>query len=460
MTTTQQVINIRPQPGPQEAFLATPADIAFYGGAAGSGKSYATILDPLRHVHRPGYRAVMFRREMTRLVGSGSLWEESQGIYPLLGAASRMSPVLEWRWPSGAIIEMRHLQHDKDKHAHQGKQYAAAFFDEITEFEESQFWYLMGRLRTTSGVKPYARGTCNPDPDSWVRRFIDWWIGPNGQPNLERSGVIRHFARVGDEIVWGDTKQQLLDENPTVEPGDPQTFTYIAARLEDNPALTDKDPTYRARLRALPFVDRERLLGGNWNIRAAAGLLFKRQWVEVIDAAPAGITSVRAWDFAGTAVTPQSPDPDWTVGTKVGRGADPEHYVLDAVRMRGTPSQVKELFIRTALADGPSVIQVIPQDPGEAGKTLAQQRMTLPELQGIAVRTVRPTGSKVARFTQASSLAERGLLKFVRGAWNDWVFADLEGFPDAAHDDTADSLSDGVNHCPAPSTWGVKGAAA
>src|SRR5690606_21698194 len=143
---TLETVEIRPQPGPQEMFLATAADIAFYGGSAGSGKSFATVIDPLRHVHRPGFRGVMFRREMTRLIGAGSLWEETQRIYPLLGAASRMSPVLEWRWPSGAVIEMRHLQHDKDKHAHQGKQYAGIYFDEVTEFEEAQFWYLISRL--------------------------------------------------------------------------------------------------------------------------------------------------------------------------------------------------------------------------------------------------------------------------------------------------------------------------
>lgn len=460
MTLARPIVEIRPQPGPQEAYLATSADIAFYGGSAGSGKSFATVIDPLRHVHRSGFRAVMFRREMTRLIGAGSLWEESQGIYPLLGAKDRMSPVLEWRWPSGASIEMRHLQHEKDKHAHQGKQYAAEYFDEVTEFEEAQFWYLISRLRTTSGVRPYARGTCNPDPDSWVRKLIDWWIGPDGLAIPERSGVIRWFARVGDELVWADTSEQLLAEHPTVEPTDPLSFTFISARLEDNPALTAKDPSYRARLRALPLVERERLLGGNWNIRHSAGLLFKRQWCDVLNRAPDGLTIVRAWDFAGTPVSQASPDPDWTVGTKIGRGSDPEHYALDAVRLRGSPSEVRDLFIRTALADGPNVVQVIPQDPGEAGKTLAQQRATFPELRGIAVRVVRPTGDKVTRFTQASSLAEQGLLKVVRGAWNDWWFADLEAFPDAPHDDTTDSVSDAINHVPAPSSFAVKGATA
>lgn len=464
MTQSAPVIEIRPQPGPQEAFLATPADVAFFGGAAGGGKSWALLLEPVRHIENPRFGGVIFRREFTQISQEGGLWEKSEELYHLLGAEPNQGKV-RWVFPAGARMRFAHMQHESDKFKYQGGEMAYIGLDELTHFSEGQFFYLVSRNRSTSGVRPYIRATCNPDPDSWVRRFIDWWIGPDGYAIPERSGVIRWFARVGDDIVWADTREQLLEENPTVEPDDALSFTFILSRLKDNPALLEKDPSYRAKLRVLPKVERERLLGdeergGNWNIRAAAGLLFKRQWVELIDQAPEGITAVRAWDFAGTPVTPSSPDPDWTVGTKVGRGKGPEHYVLDAVRLRGSPSQVEELFIRTALADGPSVVQVIPQDPGEAGKTLAQKRSTLEELQKISVKVVRPTGDKVTRFTHASSLAEQGLLKVVRAPWNDWFFSDLEAFPDATHDDTADALSDAINHVPAPSTFRVRGATA
>lgn len=463
-TAAPTVIEIRPQPGPQEAFLASPADIVFYGGAAGGGKTWSVLMEPVRHIHNPEFGGVIFRREFTQISQEGGLWEKSEELYSLLGAEPNQSK-MRWRFPAGARMRFAHMQHETDKFKYQGGELAYIGFDELTHFSEGQFFYMVSRNRSTSGVRPYIRATCNPDPDSWVRRFIDWWIGEDGYAIPERSGVVRWFARPDEEIVWADTREQLLDENPTVEPEDALSFTFILSRLKDNPALTEKDPSYRAKLRVLPRVERERLLGdeekgGNWNVRAAAGLLFKRQWVEVIDHVPAGITAVRAWDFAGTPVTQQSQDPDWTVGVKVGRAKAPEHYVLDAVRLRGSPSQVEELFIRTALADGPSVIQVIPQDPGEAGKTLAQKRSTLSELQAISVRVVRPTGDKVTRFTHASSLSEQGLLKVVRAPWNDWFFSDLEAFPDAKHDDTADATSDAVNHVPEPSGWGVKGAAA
>lgn len=457
-------IEIRPQPGPQEAFLASAADLVIYGGSAGGGKTWSLLMEPLRHINNRNFGAVIFRRTFEQITQEAGLWDKSEEIYPLLAARPNLTRRL-WRFPQGARIRFAHLQHEKDALNYQGGEIALLMFDELTHFTERMFFYLTSRNRSKSGVRPYIRCTCNPDPDSWVRKFIDWWIGPDGYAIPERSGVIRWHARVGEEIVWADSKAELLEQHPTLEPDDAASATFILSRLKDNKALTEADPGYRARLRRLPLVERERLLGdeergGNWNIRAAAGLLFQRKWVELIDQAPAGITAVRAWDFAGTPVTPQSPDPDWTVGVKVGRGRAPEHYVLDAVRLRGSPSQVEDLFIKTALADGPSVLQVIPQDPGEAGKTLAQKRTTLPELQAISVKVVRPTGDKVTRFTHASSLAEQGLLKIVRGPWNDWYLADLEAFPDAKHDDTADATSDGINHVPEPSAWAVRGASA
>lgn len=98
-----------------------------------------------------------------------------------------------------------------------------------------------------------------------------------------------------------------------------------------------------ANLLALPKVERERLLGGNWKIRAAAGLLFKRLWVKVVDAAPTDLRIVRGWDLAGTPKT-EGNDPDWTAGTKIGVSRSTGRYiVLHHVRDRDTPHKVEAL---------------------------------------------------------------------------------------------------------------------
>src|SRR3990167_5990676 len=98
------------QPGPQFDFLATPADIAIYGGAAGSGKSYALLLDPLRHADNPGFGGVVFRRTSPQLVGAGSLWEDAKSIYVQLGHQPINSQPLRIDLRAGGMLQFLHLQ--------------------------------------------------------------------------------------------------------------------------------------------------------------------------------------------------------------------------------------------------------------------------------------------------------------------------------------------------------------
>ncbi len=432
---------LRPNPGPQEAFLATSADIAIYGGAAGSGKSFAVTLDVLRHVHRKGFGAIYLRRESNRLTGPGSLWEEMSGIYPHLGSLTpraRQTPALEWRFPSGAMIQLSHLQYEKDKHAHQSKQYAGIYFEEVCEFEETQFWYLISRLRTTCGIRPYVRGTCNPDPDSFVRRLIDWWIGDDGLPRLERSGELRWFVRDGDDLVWFDTEQEARVVYPD---RNPLSLTFIAASLADNPK---GDPTYRDKLMAMSRVDRERLLGGNWNIRAACGEVFRRTWFPIIDDFDESqvVAECRAWDLAASEVTSTNPNPDWTAGVRVARMKDGSFVVRHVERGRMSAAKVEDTLDRTAAHDGRRCTIRLPQDPGQAGKGQATQLVARLAGKGYQAIARQVTGAKTDRAKAPSALAERGLIKIVRGPWNEALLAELESFPDGAKDDQVDAMND------------------
>src|SRR3954467_10979635 len=95
---------IGPQPGPQTAFLASPADIAIYGGSAGGGKTWALLMEPLRHVVNPQFGAVFFRRTLVQVRNEGGLWDESEKLYPNLQAKPRSAPDLSWTFPSGASV--------------------------------------------------------------------------------------------------------------------------------------------------------------------------------------------------------------------------------------------------------------------------------------------------------------------------------------------------------------------
>ncbi len=177
-------------------------------------------------------------------------------------------------------------------------------FDELTHFTESQFWYLVSRNRSMSGVRGYVRATCNPDPDSFVATLITWCIDQEtGFPIPERAGKIRWVLRINDTLHWGNTRQELIEQFRGKVPNEalqPKSVTFIPASLNDNALLMKSGPGYYANLLALPTVERERLLGGNWKIRASAGLYFQRRWLKVAAALPADIRLVRSWDLAGT----------------------------------------------------------------------------------------------------------------------------------------------------------------
>jgi predicted phage terminase large subunit-like protein len=294
-------------------------------------------------------------------------------------------------------------------------------------------------------VLPYVRATCNPDADSWVARFIAWWIDQEtGYAIPERAGVVRWFVRVHDQLEWADTPDALaMHVLPDGEPIPPKSVAFIPAKLTDNKVLMAADPGYHANLVALPLVERERLLSGNWKIRPSAGLLFNRAWCEVVDAFPPDLRVYRGWDLAGTPKTPIN-DPDWTTGTKIGHSKSTGYYyVLDHVRRRDTPAKVRELVKTTATLDGRMVTISLPQDPGQAGKDQVQNLTTI--LAGYRVVHRRVTGDKETRFGPFSSQAEVGNVKVLRGGWNAVWFNELEAFPEGRHDDDADSTSEAFN---------------
>lgn len=433
---------IWPQSGPQEAFLASPADIAIYGGAAGGGKTWALLLEPLRHLANPNFGAVIFRREATQITNEGGLWDEAAKLYPLLGGQSKQVPRPIYHFGTRARVSFAHLNQENDVLDWQGAQIPLIEFDELTHFSRAQFFYMLSRNRSTSGVRPYVRATCNPDADSWVADFIAWWIDQeSGLPIAERSGVLRWFVRVSDTMYWGDSPQALAAAHGcAVE--DAKSVTFIAASIFDNRILLEKDPGYLANLKALSRVERERLLGGNWKVRPAAGLYFQRHDITIIDERPQEVLRwVRAWDLAATEKSEDNDDPDWTVGVLMGRRRPSQRLVVaDVVRVRRRAADVRELVLRTAHLDGQGVRIRMPQDPGQAGKDQAASYVTA--LSGFPVATRPVTGDKVLRAEPFAAQWQAGNVEVVRGQWNDAFFAELEAFPEGGHDDQVDAAAE------------------
>lgn len=452
----ENVTYIGPQAGPQTSFLASTADIVIYGGAAGGGKSFGILLDPLRHLETsPDFGAVIFRKTNVQIRIEGGLWDESAKLYPLFGAKPREN-VLEWRFPHptragtwGMSVSFANLERDADVYNYQGAQIAYIGFDELTHFSENQFFYMLSRNRSTSGVVPRIRATCNPDPNSWVKAFILWWLDSDGQyADPAKSGVIRWFVRIGDNIYWEDSKEAIHARFGNSDDIQPLSVTFIPSKLDDNQILVKTDKKYKANLLAMNRVDRERLLKGDWKIRPSAGNVFKREWFPVVDFIPEGwIRCVRYWDRAATKPSESNPDPDWTRGLKLFKYPNGKVLVAELASMRDTPGQVENLIKNVASHDGYSVTVKSQQDPGSAGVAEAANFVSM--LSGYDVKTETVNKDKVTRAKPVSAQAEWGNVLILRADWNEEFFFETENFSDDpseyAHDDIVDVLSGAFN---------------
>jgi len=433
-------IEIRPQVGPQEAFLSTPADIALYGGAAGGGKTWALLLEPLRHIHNPDFGAVIFRRTYPQIRSEGGLWSESARLYPALAGTPRES-VLDWRFPSGAGIKFAHMQHERNKLDWQGAQIPLIEFDELTHFDRSQFFYMLSRNRSTCGVRPYIRATTNPDADSWVADLITWWIDQeSGYPIPERSGAIRWFVRDGDKLIWFNRQDQAQEQYPAIPP---TSFTFIAAKLDDNPALEQADPQYRARLLALPLVEREQLLAGNWKIKPAAGKVFNRAWFEIVEALPAGGLECDGWDFAATAKEKRGDDPDFTAGVGV-RKVNGTWFItwMQAQQVANSDPLLRNLSAQhrqRCQGDGTQYRVRWEIEPAASG--IKENRRLTVMMAGFDAKGQRPGGDKLTRSRALAAQAEVGNVKLLKGPWNEEFLRHMHAIPDGDHDDIHDAAA-------------------
>jgi hypothetical protein len=321
-------------------FLSCGADICIYGGAAGGGKTYSLLLEPLRHISNSKFGATVFRKNDNQIIVEGGLLDESKELYAdIRGARLVLTSPKRWIFQSGAKITFAHIERDEDLSKWQGSQITEIAFDELTHFTEKQFFYMLSRNRSMCGVKPYVRATYNPDTDSWAAKFIEWWIDQDtGYAIEKRCGKIRWFIRRDDKIYRADKKEQLWEQFNLVtddEKQKPRSVSFINSTLQDNKLLMEQDPSYVSNLEALPTVERERLLMGNRKIKPSAGLYFKRTQIgDILQFVPEDVVRwVRGWDLAATADS-EGGEPAYTAGVLIGKRKNGRYVVADVINVR------------------------------------------------------------------------------------------------------------------------------
>ena len=270
--------DIVPQDGFQTKFLECNMDMVVGGGAAGSGKTVALLIRATKGVEVPKYNALIFRKSYPQIFMPGGLWDESLGMYARMGAWPTESKA-RWIFPQGpSRIRFAYLSIDSDLDQYQGSQIPFIGFDELTHFSLKMFIHMLTRNRSAIMVKPQIRGTCNPDPDSWLADFLMWWIDQTtGFPDQSRAGKVRYFIVQNDIFIWGDSRDEVLHLVPEIV-NDPlfrgtnphnlvKSVTFIPGTIQDNPALIKSNPQYLASLLAQDEATQNRLLRGNWHIR-------------------------------------------------------------------------------------------------------------------------------------------------------------------------------------------------
>lgn len=283
---------ITPQKGGQENMLSIDVDILIGGGSRGGTKSFSLILEAQKDIDNKFFKAILFRKEIDDLQ---NLIDESSNIYSQFGEYNKSKNDMTWNLTKGGSIKFNYYSdsYDDFKVRFQGKQFAYIGIDEITHIEYNKFKYLITCNRNAYGIRNRFWGTCNPDPDSWVAKFIDWWIGDDGYPIPERDGKIRYCFMDGDDvstIYWGDTREEVYQQcrhtidkywKPEYEEyGTPQelfikSVAFVEAKLSDNKKLMQSDGSYLANLANQSEEQRARDLDGNWKYRSLGDDLIK-----------------------------------------------------------------------------------------------------------------------------------------------------------------------------------------
>lgn len=450
---------ITPQPGPQTQFLITTADIAIYGGAAGGGKTFGLLLTPLPYIKYKRFGMVIFRRDYGQIFSEGALWDEASQLYmslPSNGIVEMRRNNAETRFKNQkgqtiSKISFRHIARDDELSLWQGSQICGLCFDELTHFSQKQFFYMLSRNRSTCKVRPFVRATCNPDADSWVAGFVSWWIDQEtGYAIDDRSGRIRWFIRRDEMLHWADTKQELIEKFNLVskeEIAEPKSVTFIKSTVYDNKVLLNQNPEYLSNLRALPLIDMERLLKGNWKIRPASGLYFRRNQIgEMLSVIPSDIIKwVRAWDLAATSEK-EGGDPAYTAGVLMGKRKNGKYVIADVINVRQSAGEVRATIKHTGNIDNSKYYSVkirLPKDPGQAGKDQAQSFIV--HLAGFNVCAKAESGSKESRAEPVAAQWQAGNIDIVIGSWNEVYFNQMESFPMSKYKDMVDATSAAFN---------------
>ncbi|MNQ71094.1 Terminase-like family protein [compost metagenome] len=466
---------IGPSSPKQQLMLVQDADTAILGGAMGSGKSFISLLYPLKFADDPHFRGIIFRKTMGEITAQGGLWEQACDVYTrIYGNAEELRKQgkkggvkihikdTKITFPSGGSVKFSFLESSKDLLKHQGAQYTFVLFDEATHFTKEMIEYLRKRMRSARATHQKQMVlTCNPDPDWEMLEWIKPYLTEDGTPDQTKDGNMRYYVVDNSEYVWSDSREELEKIYGSGADSGIRSFTFVSANCTDNIPLMESDPSYLSNLKAQPFVDVQRYLWGNWYIRPTGSSLIRREWFVEKQQEPAWVDierTVRSYDFAFTRKSDRNPSPDYTVSVKMSRLKDGNYFIHDIRRTRILPGEWLDFILEAAYEDGNKTDIVIPLDPGPGAKFTNTFLAKDLSSSGFYVRQLRAQGRKADRFKPFASMVMNGGMQILANCGTDYennivndlgfFYREVEAFDgtrragERGHDDLCDACSD------------------
>ena len=237
----------------------------------------------------PNWRGLVVKNNIDDLKrGGGVIDTFSKELYGS-GATLRMSDMPRLTFPNGAWIDFAHLAEqsiDVIQRRFKSSQYDWIYFDELTGFTWDAFKTLLTRNRGKSKYSGRCLATTNPERESWIRDFIDWYIDSEGFIMPERAGVVRYFYVMGStvkDVVWGNTKAEVYDQcKADIDrkldkvygymkgrdkwPSMIKSFTFYLGKMSENKEMLEANPDYIGTIAMSGGAEAEKLLSGNWNV--------------------------------------------------------------------------------------------------------------------------------------------------------------------------------------------------
>ena len=350
---------------------------------------------------------------------------------------------------------------------------------ELTHFSQTQFLYLIGRLRSSSEEDSFVLGTTNPDPDSWVFNWVEYYLTEDGTPDENKCGKVRYFLIIDDAPVFSDNEEDLAEQYPDLcwvhnpntgedEYVPPQTFCFVSGNIFDNPALIKANPRYLSALKAQTRINRMRLLDGNWLARPEGSEMVKRADFHKVDVVPPGSWCVRAWDKAYKEPSDTYRHPDYTASVKLYRTKqdtyvlvgdyhpdlkDPKTEVLG--RFRKSPGVRDDWILKQSVDDGNECKVLLPKESGSGVAEYESMSKTLTR-EGFSVYPMPTNTKKMQRFAAFASAVTNGFVSIIESSFGNKAtleafYKELESFDGerstaTKKDDFVDACSDAYNY--------------